>query len=118
MTEKNTRIIQLFITSIIALLLVVCGGGNTDGGSGVATLTWTPPTTNEDGTPLVDLAGYKIYYGTASRSYPNSITIANPGITSYVIDNLASGTYYFAATAFNYSGGESDVSNEVSKVIN
>jgi hypothetical protein len=32
--------------------------------SGQATLSWDPPTTNVDGTPLTDLAGYKVYYGT------------------------------------------------------
>jgi len=79
------------------------------------TLTWDPPTTNEDGTPLEDLAGYKIYYGGSSRDYTVSIDVGN--VTIYRIDNLPPGTYYFAATAYDTSGNESDYSNEVSKML-
>ena len=51
-------------------------------GSGSATLSWAAPTKNEDGTALTDLAGYKLYWGTTPGSYPNSVTINNPGRTS------------------------------------
>jgi hypothetical protein len=77
------------------------------------TLNWTAPTTNVDGTPLTDLAGYKVYYGTSSGYYPNSIPLGK--VTTYTFNNLASGTYYFVATAFNAAGVESVTSNEVSK---
>lgn len=120
MSKIVSRIIHLLIISVFTLSLTACGGGESDavGGIGVATVAWMPPTTNEDDTYLDNLAGYKIYYGTVSRSYSNSITINNPGITSYVVDNLTSETYYFAVTAFNNFGIESTMSNEVSKVIN
>jgi hypothetical protein len=84
---------------------------------GSATLSWMPPTTNTDGSPLTDLAGYKIYWGTALGTYPNSTTLSNPGLTSYVVTNLAPGTYYFVATAFNTSGIESTFSSVASKTI-
>ena len=120
MSEKVTRIFYLLIISGLTLSHTACGGGEggTVGGIGVATVMWTPSTTNEDESHLDNLAGYKIYYGTVSRTYTNSITINNPGITSYVVDNLAPGTYYFAVTAFNNLGIESNMSNEVRKVIN
>jgi hypothetical protein len=120
MPEKITRIFYFLIISVLTLSHTACGGGEGDtvGGIGVATVMWTPSTTNVDGSHLDNLAGYKIYYGTVSRTYTNSITISNPGITSYVVENLPSGTYYFALTAFNNFGIESNMSNEVRKVIN
>jgi hypothetical protein len=85
--------------------------------TGSATLTWTPPTQNTDGSPLTDLAGYKIYWGTSQGSYSNSVTLNNPGLASYVVTNLVSGTYYFVATAINSQGVESSYSAPASKTI-
>ncbi len=62
-----------------------------------------------------DLAGYKVYYGQASRSYENIITIGI--VNSYTLTGLSPGTYYFTVTAFNTKGLESGFSNEVSAVI-
>ncbi len=56
---------------------------------GSATLTWQPPTTRTDGTPLTNLAGYRIRYGTAPESYSNVLTIPNGGITSAVVSEPA-----------------------------
>jgi hypothetical protein len=85
---------------------------------GSATLTWSPPTQNTDGSPLTDLAGFVVYWGTASRNYSNSVTLPNPGLTSYMVENLAPGaTYYFATTSYNDDGLESGYSNEGSKPI-
>ena len=84
---------------------------------GSTTLNWTPPTQNTDGSPLTNLAGFKIYYGTSSGNYPNQITINNPGVTTFVVDNLTPNTWYFVTTAFNSSGVESDVSNVSTKTI-
>ena len=78
---------------------------------GSATLTWDAPTINRDGTPLTDLAAYKIYWGTTPGSYPSSVRIDNPGITTYVVENLAPGTYEFVSTAINSQGEESRFSN-------
>jgi hypothetical protein len=80
--------------------------------NGTATLTWMPPTENEDGTPLTNLAGYKIYWGPASRDYLNTVAIQNPGITTYVVENLVPGTYFFAISSLNSLGAESAYSNE------
>ena len=84
---------------------------------GSVTLSWTPPTENTDGTALTDLAGYRIYWGTSSGSYPNSVTIDNPGVTTYVVENLSPGTYEFVATSYNASGVESDYSAPATKTV-
>ena len=83
-----------------------------------ATLSWTPPTENEDGTALTDLAGYKLYWGTTPGVYTDSVTINNAGLSSYVVENLQPGTYEFVATAFNDAGVESGYSNPTTKVLN
>ena len=94
-------------------------GGDTGGtgGTGTVSLSWTPPTTNADGSVLDDLAGYRIKYGTQEGTYPNVIPVANPGISSYVVENLAPNTYYFVVTAYDYSGNESGQSNVATKTI-
>jgi hypothetical protein len=85
--------------------------------TGSATLSWTPPTTNSDGSPLTNLAGYRVYWGTTAGSYPNSVPLTNPGLTSYVVANLVPGTYFFVVTAVNSVGAESVFSASASKTI-
>ena len=89
----------------------------TQGALGAMTLSWTAPTENADGSPLTDLAGYVIYYGESPGIYPNRIPIDNPGITSFVVEDLLPRTYYVVATAFNSAGVESGFSNETSKTV-
>ena len=84
---------------------------------GSVTLSWTAPTQNEDGTTLTDLDGYNLHWGTTPGSYPNSVTIDNETVTTFVVDNLAPGTYEFVATSFNTSGVESHYSAPVTKVV-
>lgn len=86
--------------------------------SGTALLSWSPPAENTDGSTLEDLMGYRIYYGNSSGSYSESITINSTGITSYLVENLSSGQWYFVMTAVNSSNVESGYSNEASKTIN
>lgn len=82
-----------------------------------ATLSWTPPTQNTDGTALTNLAGYRIHYGTSPTVLTQAIQIANPGASGYTVTNLAPGTYYFAVRAYTSGGAESATSNTVSKAI-
>jgi len=92
---------------------VVAQGAST----GSVTLEWVAPTENVDGTDLTDLAGFKIYWGTQSGNYPNSVTIDNPGITTHVVENLTPGTYIFVATAYDAEGTESDFSSELTRYV-
>ncbi len=85
--------------------------------TGSATLSWVAPTQNTDGTSLGNLAGYRIVYGTSSSALNQTITISNPSVTSYVVEQLASGTWYFAVKAYTSAGAESSQSNVASKTI-
>jgi hypothetical protein len=67
---------------------------------------------------LLDLSGYKIYFGTTQGNYTELVNLANPGLTMYVADTLGSGTYYFVITAYDSTGNESVYSNVASKTIN
>lgn len=61
-----------------------------------------------------NLAGYRLYYGTASRQYAASNSVPR-ALTTSTVTNLTSGlTYYFAVTAVAMDGLESGYSDEVS----
>ena len=82
-----------------------------------ATLEWTAPTTQTNGAQLADLAGYRIHYGKSARTLDQTIEIRNASISSYLVEDLAPGTYYFAVTAFNSRNLESERSNAGKKTI-
>ena len=85
--------------------------------SGTADVSWTPPTTNTDGSTLTNLAGYNIYYGTSPNALSQQVQVSNVGVTNYVISGLTTGTWYFAVTAYTSTGTESSLSNVASKTI-
>jgi hypothetical protein len=84
---------------------------------GTAILSWTPPTLNTDGTASVNIAGYRISHGLTADALTQTIQLASPGTTRYVIQQLAPGTRYFGVRAYTSAGTESALSNVVSKVI-
>ena len=84
---------------------------------GAATLTWLPPTENTDGSPVTDLAGYRIRYGQSLDGLTQVQNIANPGITTAMVENLSKGMWYFTVTAYNRSGIESEPSNPAQKSV-
>jgi hypothetical protein len=85
--------------------------------TGRATLSWTAPTENTDGSTLSNLAGYRIRYGTSASALTQTIVIDNASVTTYVVDNLSPATWYFAVTAVNSQGAESGNSNVANKQI-
>ena len=89
----------------------------TNKSSGTATLSWQAPTTNTDGGALIDLAGYRIYYGTNASDLSESLQLTGLGLQTYVIENLGPGTWYFAIKAVTSTGIESALSDIVSKTI-
>ena len=86
-------------------------------GSRAATLSWEAPTSNTNGTPLMDLSGYRIYYGSSAQDLSHTIQIGTTGLQTYVIDDLEPGTWYFAVVALASNGAESNLSDVVAKTI-
>jgi hypothetical protein len=85
--------------------------------TGSATLSWQPPTENADGSPLTNLAGYVIRYGTQSDALAMEVRIGNPGITSSVIEGLTPAKWYFTVSAYTSTGVESMPSAVGSKTV-
>lgn len=85
--------------------------------NGRVTLNWDAPTENTDGSPLTNLTGYKIYYGTSASALNQSINVSTAGVQTYVVENLSAATWYFAITAVSASGVESSFSNVANKTI-
>jgi hypothetical protein len=101
-------------TAALPAFSIVVTEGNSQSN---VTLSWQAPTENADGSALVDLKGYKVHYGSASKAYSDTIQVANAGLTTYVVQNLTAGKYYFAVTAYNSAGQESSLSPEVSTQV-
>ena len=78
--------------------------------TGSATVSLTPPAQNSDGSPLTNLGGMRVYYGTSPSSLTHQIQLAGTAPTTYTISNLATGTWYFGATAYTTTGAESAMS--------
>ena len=89
----------------------------TDVATGSATLSWTAPTQNSDGSALTDLAGYQVHYGRTQNGLDQTIVINNASLSSYVVENLSAGTWYFALVTVNAGGTASAASNVASKTI-
>ncbi|SCZ53444.1 fibronectin type III domain-containing protein [Thiohalomonas denitrificans] len=90
---------------------------NDDGtANGSAAISWTPPTTRTDGSALTDLAGYRLRYGQSSGDYSETVEIG-AGVTSYVLEQLDQGQWYFTMTALDSEGLESEFSEEGQKTI-
>jgi hypothetical protein len=100
--------------ALAAFAITVAAAGSS---TGSASLTWVAPTQNTDGSVLANLSGYVIHYGSASQTYTSTITITNPGLTRYVVVDLAAGKYFFSMTATATNGAESSPSAEASMTI-
>lgn len=98
--RRFPRNLLFFSALLTALLLSVWARAQQ------VTLAWDANTES-------DLAGYKVHYGTNSRTYTTTLDVRN--VTTVTVAGLSAGqTYYFAATAYNASGSQSGYSNEVS----
>ena len=80
-------------------------------------LTWQAPALNADGSPLTNLAAFKVYWGTTPGTYSQSTKISNAAARSYTVSGLTKGTWYFVVTALNSQGVESPYSNVWSKTV-
>ncbi len=89
----------------------------TQSAPGSVTLSWLPPTSNDDGSALRDLVGYRIYVGQSATALSRVIVLNNSGLTRYVVEDLTPARWYFAMTSVNAGGRESRRSTTVSKVV-
>lgn len=80
---------------------------------GAATLVWQIPTRNVDGSPLTDLAGYVVRYGTDPASLGETLSLTDPNLTTVVVEDLEVGTWYFTIASRNSGGVESDPTGSV-----
>lgn len=84
--------------------------------SGTVTVSWDAPTTNADGSPLTDLAGYQVYYGTTPGSHSTMLKAGTA--MQLVVAGLTDGqTYWFSSTALDTSENESVFSEEVAYTV-
>ena len=94
-------------TAFDPTITLTTGGTAPPPPGGSAIVSWNANTES-------DLAGYRVYYGTSSRNYPNSISVGK--VTSATISGLTIGTkYYIALKAVDTSGNLSGYSAEVTK---
>jgi hypothetical protein len=113
----------VFLVLIFFLAVGGCGGSGGGGSSISISLTWEAPTTHTDGSALNNIAGYRVYYGTAQRVYTEEVDvdIISPSLTcqpvgsvtecTYVVTGLAARTWYFVVTAYDSYGNESSYSS-------
>ena len=73
------------------------------------TLSWTAPQENTNGTSLTDLTGYRIYYGPTPENL-NQVVSVDGNVTTFELDQLQAGTWYFAVAAINAEQVESELS--------
>lgn len=85
--------------------------------AGTATVQWTAPTTNTNGSALTNLAQFKVLYGTSSTSFTSYKLVDDSTLRTTTVAALTPGTWYFAVRAVNSSGQESDNSNVASKAV-
>ena len=106
---------------LLSLLTVAAcgrGGGTPEShATGSATVSWSAPTANTDGSPLKALVGYRIYYGTDPNRLEHRIEIPDRTVTTWTVSGLTPGTWYFAVSAVGGDGSESSHSTIASKSI-
>jgi len=95
---------RLFLAFVLTITSLIFAPQTVFGGA--LTLAWNP------NSPSDNIAGYRLYYGSESRNYTSVIDITNGTLKK--ISKLAKGQhYYFAVTAYNQTGQESDFSEEL-----
>lgn len=105
---KNRRSSNKLFIGLIIINLAVFGKV----GAKEATFSWTPPTTNSDGSPIEDLAGHKTFCGITSGTYFYNEDVGLASNCTFT--GLVSGvTYYFTVKAYDTSGQESVFSEEI-----
>ena len=76
-------------------------------GAGSARLRWVAPTQTTRGTPLIGLAGFRVYYGPRQPQFDFVLDVPDAAATQATIDGLGQGTWYFSISAYTETGAES-----------
>ena len=110
-----TRVVAPLGAAFGALVILAgCAGrGGVPAGEGVLLVSWRPPTTNTDGTPLTDLAFYQVYFNTtnspcsgpAVKAAAAAVGRSRDGRVSVLLTNLVVGQVYYVTVAAVDSGG-------------
>jgi hypothetical protein len=107
-------------TAPFTITVLAAGAGPTappTAAAGSATVSWEKPTQNTNGTPLTDLAGYIVRYGTDIAELSSSVMVTSPNTTTLEIGSLSPGNWHFAVTAINAMNVESELSTIVNQTI-
>lgn len=109
---SGSEVIPTFtVTKTFVLSCTWAGGGS-------ATINWTLPTQNTDGSPLTDLTGFKIYRRIVPATTETLLTnVQSATATSFTDSPLSPGTYFYTMTSYNVAGIESDHTSPGSKVV-
>lgn len=105
---RRCLLVLLFMSALLLFSLLAMFA--TRAYAGELPVTWVAPTKNCDGTPLTNLAGYKLRWGQTIE------TIADPAATSRTITALAPGNWWVSIAAYNAAGEESQFVS-ASKVV-
>ena len=133
------NILRTTTSLFILTLLVGCNGGSGGGSDnqgvslnniteadgiadkgvevdGAIALSWTAPVAREDQSPIsmAEISGYRIYYGTKTGDYSQSVEVNDAYTDVVTLDNLIlAETYYVVVTTIDTDGRESVYSDEM-----
>src|SRR5262249_46749816 len=99
---KTQTLLLVMIGSLAGLVSAARGFGSD------VKLAWDP-------NPEPDVAGYKVYVRTLGASYGSGTDVGNA--TTFAVQNLGVGIYFFAITAYNTSGRESNRGSEIPAIL-
>jgi hypothetical protein len=106
------------MAGVLPAFSITVKNASTTTSPGKATVNWTRPTKNTNGTALTNLAGYRLHFGTSPSNLSSVVQLSNASLTTYTVSNLLAATWYFAITAYTTTGVESSRSQIVSKAVN
>jgi hypothetical protein len=121
MTLNRFRMVWTLGATAAIAALAMLAGCSPDGPEGglpthpsdgfTVTLEWDAPTLDAEGRPLTDLAGYRLYYSPAlPPSGAQGVRLDLGTDTRATVSGLPAGRWFFAVTAVDLAGNESDLS--------
>jgi hypothetical protein len=87
------------VTAPFTITVLPAGAAPPAENAASATVSWAKPSLNTDGSPLTNLAGYVVRYGTTATALDTQVQVTSPNVTSLEINHLAPGNWYFEVAA-------------------